>query len=80
MAIGRKGETIQAVEICSSSIVGIVTDIYGANRIIHAVEDTDITFTFRDADDKTVSALAGSDWVGGSDCLTISTTGVVVAT
>lgn len=80
MAIGRRGEIIQAVEVVAKSTIGIVTNIPGANTIIHAIEDTNITFTFKDVDDKVVSALAGSDWVGGSDCLTISTTGIVVAT
>lgn len=80
MAIGRKGETLQAVEICSSTTIGIVSGIEGRNKQIHAIDAGNITFTFRDVAPKVVAALAGSDWVSGSDCETITSVGQVIVT
>ena len=79
MARGKYGETLQAVEVNTDSIIGTVTNIGGAGDQVHALMDGDITFHFP-AGDKTIAALEGSDWVAGPGCTGItSTTDVLIS-
>ncbi len=77
MARGKYGEELQAVEINSSSIIGVITDEGGMGSQIHATADGDITFIFPSGD-KIVSATAGSDWVAGPGCTGITSTAEVI--
>ncbi len=76
MARGKYGETLQAVEVNSSSFIGTASNIAGAGDQVHANVDGNIIFHFPSGD-KTVMALAGSDWVAGPGCTGI-TSGVEV--
>ena len=77
MARGKYGETLQAVEVNTDSIIGTVTDEGGAGDQVHAIIDGDITFHFP-AGDKVISALEGSDWVAGPGCTGITSSADVL--
>ena len=45
---------------------------------VHATDNGDITFHFKTGD-KTVSAMAGSDWVAGPGCTGITASAVILS-
>ena len=77
MARGKYGETLQAVEIAASTIIGAITNQGTAGSQIHASESGSITFHFPSGD-KVISASAGSDWVAGPGCTGITSGSAVV--
>jgi len=77
MARGKNGETLQAVEINSSSFIGVAANQGGAGTQIHALEDGDIIFHFPTGD-KTIPAGEGSDFVAGPGCTGITSFSQVI--
>ena len=77
MARGKYGETLQAVEINSSSIIGIISNIGGAGSQVHTLEDGDLVFHF-DTIDKQITTFAGSDFVAGPGCTGITSQAKVI--
>jgi hypothetical protein len=77
MARGKYGETLQAVEINSSSVIGVISNIGGAGSQVHILEDGDLIFHF-DGIDKQITAYAGSDFVAGPGCIGITSQAKVI--
>ena len=78
MAIGKKGETLQAVSINADSFIGIAINIGGAASTVHLLEDSDLTFHFASGD-KILSELSlGMDFVAGPGCTGITSTAEVI--
>ncbi len=78
MARGKNGETLQAVEINTDSVIGAITNEGGQGSQVHATDSGDITFHFP-AGDKVVAAITGSDWVAGPGCTGITATAVILS-
>ena len=78
MARGKNGETLQAVEINSSSIIGIITNQGKAGSQIHLLEDGDITIHFPNGNKQLVAMPAGMDLVAGPGCTGITSTAEVI--
>ena len=77
MARGKNGEELQAVEINSNTLIGVMVQKGGAGSQVHALEDGDITFHFPSGD-KPITAQAGSDFVAGPGCTGITSTASVI--
>jgi len=78
MAIGKHGETIQAVEVNESSIVGVAANIGTVGAVVHLLADGDLTFHF-DGGDKALTGLkAGMDFVAGNGCTGVTSTAAVI--
>jgi len=79
MAIGKRGETLQAIEINEQTKLGTLANEGGTGTLLHMMADGDVTFHFASGD-KTVTLTAGSDVVAGTGCTGITTTVNVIAT
>ena len=78
MAIGKKGETLQAVSVNSDSFVGVASAEGGAGSLVHILADGDITFIFPSGNKVLTGLMAGMDFVAGSGCQGITSTAAVV--
>jgi hypothetical protein len=75
LAPAYEEQAVQAFPISSNLFTGIASDETCANRsVLHAVEDGDITFTFRDSTTKVLSVIAGMDLGLTRDVISVTST------
>jgi hypothetical protein len=75
LAPAYEEQAVQAFPISSNLFVGTATDETCANRsVLHATEDGDITFTFKDSTTKVLPVIAGMDLGLTRDVVSITST------
>jgi hypothetical protein len=75
--VKRASQLIQAFPVTSRTVKGIVNDYTAGGSVIHAAEDGDITFTFKDGSSLVLTVTAGMDFAIGDDVASITSTAEV---
>jgi hypothetical protein len=75
--IKRASQLIQAFPVTSRTFSGVANNYTAGGSVIHAAQDTDITFTFKDGTSLVLSAKQGMDFAIGDDVESITSTAQV---
>ena len=78
MAIGKRGETLQVVEINEDTLIGVITNQGGPNSLVTLIDDGNITFHFPVGDKIIEAVSAGTSFVAGQRCTGITSTDNVI--